>query len=228
MLKSMYLLYRTFYYLFISYFTKASLQSLKKKWAEEILAFFEIELVVQGEPPKINPTILLGNHISYIDIIALMAAHPGVVFLAKKEIQKWPIIGSTAARVGTLFVDRDSRQDKQLMRKKISVELSEKKSQLVVFPSGTTTLNEEAKWKKGMFEVAKEFSLSVFLFKVSYSHPRICAYIDEDTMLGQMQRMRGISGKKVYVSWLGVFESLAEPEVAADLARLKVVHTSVI
>lgn len=226
MLKALYVFYRTLRYLIVSYLPNADILALKKQWADELLKYFGLTLHIKGEPPAEKPMILLGNHISFLDIIVVMASHPEVVFLAKKEVGEWPIIGPTAKRVGTLFVDRSSK-NKDVVREQISNELLRTRSHLVVFPSGTTTLDESIAWKKGMFEVAQEHGIAIQTFKVSYSHPRVCAYIDEDTMLGQMKGLFKYPNKQVYFEWLSSFRVAPEEEsvAAAEKARLQVVES---
>jgi 1-acyl-sn-glycerol-3-phosphate acyltransferase len=49
--------------------------------------------------------LLVANHLSWIDVLALYATGP-VRMQAKREVAGWPVIGPLAARAGTLFVDR--------------------------------------------------------------------------------------------------------------------------
>lgn len=220
MLKALFVFYRTLYYLTISYRPGADVLALKKQWAAELLDYFGLQVEIKGEPYQGEPVILLGNHISYLDIIVLMYVHPSVVFLAKKEVSTWPVIGVTARRIGTLFVDRTSK-DKGEVRQKISQQLLEKKSHLVVFPSGTTTLDEEVPWKKGMFEISQEYKIPIQSFKISYSHQRQCAYIDDDSMLEQMSLLFSLKNKKAYFQWLRVFE-VSDPVLSAEEVRAHV------
>ena len=50
------------------------------------------------------------NHLSHIDILVVSAVFPSR-FVAKSEIQKWPVIGWLASMAGTLFVRRGDRKD---------------------------------------------------------------------------------------------------------------------
>lgn len=49
--------------------------------------------------------LLVANHLSWIDVLALYATGP-VRMQAKCEVAAWPVIGPLAARTGALFVDR--------------------------------------------------------------------------------------------------------------------------
>ncbi len=51
-----------------------------------------IKIIVEGEVYKGLNTVYIGNHISYMDIATLGGIMPGA-FIAKKEIEGWPLFG---------------------------------------------------------------------------------------------------------------------------------------
>ena len=48
--------------------------SLKQDWAQSLLNKLNVHVTVLGTPPPKTPHVLVGNHISYLDIPLLMAA----------------------------------------------------------------------------------------------------------------------------------------------------------
>ena len=77
-----------------------ALQSL----ARTMLAVLGIRLVRQG--PALRPgSLLAANHVSWLDILVLMAASP-MRLVAKGEVGAWPGIGSLAGFSGAIFIDR--------------------------------------------------------------------------------------------------------------------------
>lgn len=60
--------------------------------------------VVSGRLPR-QRALVVANHLSWIDVLALFAAGP-VRMQAKREVRDWPVLGPLAARTGALFVDR--------------------------------------------------------------------------------------------------------------------------
>jgi 1-acyl-sn-glycerol-3-phosphate acyltransferase len=50
------------------------------------------------------------NHLGYLDIVTLAAATP-VVFVAKAEVRGWPILGKLADCGGTLFLQRERKDE---------------------------------------------------------------------------------------------------------------------
>lgn len=57
--------------------------------------------------------LLAANHISWLDVIALMSLGP-VNFVAKKEIRGWPLMGKAVDSVGSVFIDRSDKRNAAL------------------------------------------------------------------------------------------------------------------
>lgn len=69
-----------------------------------------VRLEVSGatglRPDDGSGALVVANHVSWIDVLALGAVTP-VTMLAKREVADWPVLGPLARRVGTVFVDRE-------------------------------------------------------------------------------------------------------------------------
>lgn len=79
---------------------------LVQTWYRALLRAFDVRLIVRGRPPGSGGSLVVSNHVSWLDIVALQAVRP-MRLLAKREVRSWPVVGSLAARAGTLFIDRD-------------------------------------------------------------------------------------------------------------------------
>ena len=192
--------------------TRVQKNKIKHDWGHEVLKIFGYQIEIKGKPPKNGACILVGNHISYLDIPLLLAAAPFSNFIAKDDLKSWPIIGQGADAVGTLFVKRKAGSDRTAVRNQIIKHFSEHPNfQLVVFPSGTTTLDESVRWKKGIFEIAKEIKVPVQLFHITYEPLRESAYIAEDNLLIQMRRAAKFKNKKAMLTWLEEFLVVDDP-----------------
>jgi len=173
----------------------APIPQLQKDWTRETLRRFRIEVDQRGEAAAHQPLLLLGNHISYLDIPLLMNAVDDVSFVAKKELAAWPIFGRGARAINTIFVERGCASSRQNAREAIREGLRQGR-RIVLFPSGTTCMNESKAWRHGVFEIAHEMGVPVQPFRLTYSPLREVAFIDDDlffphlynlTRLGQIR-----------------------------------------
>ena len=58
--------------------------------------------------PLPAPVLMVANHLSWIDILALGGAS-GAAFVSKAEVSRWPIVGPLANLNNTLYVERARR-----------------------------------------------------------------------------------------------------------------------
>ena len=153
-------------------------EQIKQDWGQSILKTLGFEMSVNGKTPTSESQILVGNHISYLDIPVILAAFPRAVFVAKDDLLGWPIIGAGAKAADTIFIRRAKGSDRSNSREQILKMLHQKKTSVVVFPAGTSTLQETVAWKKGIFEIAKSAQVPVQLFRLDLpshtSSPSFC------------------------------------------------------
>jgi 1-acyl-sn-glycerol-3-phosphate acyltransferase len=87
-----------------------------RTWFRWLLAAFGVRFEVYG-PQRFTPDVLgaphqrtgvlvVANHSSWLDILALNAVQP-LRMVAKKEISDWAFVGTLASRAGTIYVDRE-------------------------------------------------------------------------------------------------------------------------
>lgn len=72
--------------------------------------FLGMKVNVIGTPSTDKATLIVSNHVSWTDIIAV-GSKADVTFVAKSEIAKWPFVGFMASLQKTLYVDRKRRTD---------------------------------------------------------------------------------------------------------------------
>lgn len=202
-IKTLLIFISTLYYLLLSYKKSLDLSDLKKKWAQGVLHTLGIQLTIYGKYPNHKKLIFVGNHVSFLDIIVLIAVEPKIVFLSKAEIESWPIIGQAAKKIGTLFVKRESALSRARSKEAIyeKIRHSEEKVYIAGFPSGTTSLTENTPWKKGLFEVAMNTGTFVQCFKINYYPLRVCAYIGEDNLFISLMNLFKTKNKMVSLEW---------------------------
>src|SRR5882757_9831592 len=117
-------------------------------WSQILLRICGMRLVVAGCPLEAEVArygvvagsggrMLLSNHISWIDVFALLSALPAR-FVAKSEIGRWPLIGLLVTLVGTLYIERGRRHAVAAMNHHVRDRLRAGET-IVVFAEGTTT-----------------------------------------------------------------------------------------
>ena len=203
---------KTAYYWFQTYGkSKEQIDLVKQAWAKMSLRSFGYELEVAGPTPAFGSAVLVGNHISFLDIFVIMSVVPESTFVAKKELLFWPVVGPAAHKVGTIFVDRRPGVDRSGIRKEIDQALANSNVKVVTFPSGTTTLRENLPWKVGIFEIAKRAQVPMQLFRIDYTPRRESAYVDDDNILVQMNQLGRFKNKKAKLTWVDRVEQVESP-----------------
>ena len=116
--------------------TPPQTQLVVREWSRQMLSILGVELVVQGTPPTHGPLLMVSNHISWLDILVLNAAHPSR-FVSKADVKSWPLLGSLITGAGTLYIERESRRDAMRVVHHMAERLRAG-DVLTVFPEGTT------------------------------------------------------------------------------------------
>jgi fatty-acyl-CoA synthase len=112
--------------------------------------------------PRQGPFLLVCNHASYVDVLALLALLPiEFLFVAKREVTRWPLIGLFVRRLGHLTVERfDARQsvaDAVGLPEAIGAGHN-----VLVFPEGTFTASTGLRpFRLGAFKAAVETQVPV-------------------------------------------------------------------
>lgn len=85
---------------------------LIKWWSKKLLKHFGIQVIATGNIPNsyLSNTMFLANHVSWADIYALNSILP-LQFIAKSDINNWPILGYLVRKSGTIFINRSNRKD---------------------------------------------------------------------------------------------------------------------
>jgi lyso-ornithine lipid O-acyltransferase len=96
-----------------------------------------LRIHVVGAPSADRPMLILSNHVSWIDIIALGTVMP-LSYVAKAEIAGWPVFGLMARLQRSVFVDRNKKGDTGRVNTEIAARLKEG-DPIVLFAEATTS-----------------------------------------------------------------------------------------
>jgi 1-acyl-sn-glycerol-3-phosphate acyltransferase len=119
---------------------KTKRDTIKTRWLRRFSSIVNLHIIKEGELP-VRRAILVGNHISWLDIIVLGQYLPAY-FVAKSDIASWPVIGYLAKQSGTIFIRRGNKQHIKTTAEKM-VWLLKQNSNIIAFPEGTTTNGDE-------------------------------------------------------------------------------------
>jgi 1-acyl-sn-glycerol-3-phosphate acyltransferase len=142
---------------------------MTRRWARCAAAIVRMKVSVAGEPPS-PPFLLVANHLSYMDVIALMT-RIDCVFVAKSEIARWPFIGTLCRAADTIFIERDKLRDIPRTLSRIERALGQGHG-VVIFPEGTGTAGDEVlAFRPSLLEPAARARIPVTCATVTYATP---------------------------------------------------------
>ncbi len=103
-------------------------------WSAGLLRAAGVALQVRGAPQP-GASLLVANHVSWLDIAALHAAVPQARFVSKAEVLRWPLLGWLVKGAGTLFIARERKRDALRVVHAVAQALSAGDT-VAVFPEG--------------------------------------------------------------------------------------------
>ena len=138
-------------------------------WTSAFTRISKMTIEVVGSPPN-PPFFLVTNHLSYTDMAAIRAVVKGV-FVAKAEVETWPLAGRICRDMGTVFIDRKNRRDIPRAGELI-IERLDAGEGVIVFPEGTSTKGEEVlPFNSSFLEFAARKDIAVHYAAITYSTP---------------------------------------------------------
>ncbi len=142
----------------------ALIRNESRRWAQGLARGWGVTVEVRGleRLPIGQRTVLMANHQSHADVVALLVALPEIpVFLAKRELRRVPLFGRAMQDCGHIFIDRGRQQQS---RRTIDDAASQLRAghPLLVFPEGTRGRRDEvAPFKKGGFHLARQADVAI-------------------------------------------------------------------
>lgn len=107
-----------------------------KRWSARFMRILALRIEVTGTLPRRGgpPAMIVANHVTWLDIFALNAAHP-VRFVANSEIRRWPLLGWIAHIARSLFIDQRRRHHVAEINRQVEAGLRAGDT-FAVFPEG--------------------------------------------------------------------------------------------
>ena len=111
-------------------------------WSAGLLRAAGLTVHVDGVAPRPGGTLIVSNHISWLDIATIHAAAPHARFVSKADVLKWPLLGWLIRGAGTLFIERERKRDAVRVVHAMAEALKAGDT-VAVFPEGTTGAGPE-------------------------------------------------------------------------------------
>lgn len=144
-----------------------------RNWARRLLrtSGVQVDLLNAETLDPHRPQIVVANHSSWYDVLALMAFVPGrFVFVAKRELEKIPVFGRSGKKCGHLFIDRYDRARAFESLDALRRTLVETSPTIIMFPEGTRSPTGEVQaFKKGAFVLAIQTNVEIVPAAISGS-----------------------------------------------------------
>lgn len=191
-------------------------------WLSKVAKIIGIDLTVHGTPQK-SPAFVVANHVSWLDIVIVASVLP-VSFLSKVEIRKWPVVGTLAAKSGTLFIHRGSKTGAleaiHLMRERLRAGHS-----VASFPEAKTTDGARVHaFHPRLFAAAIETKSMIQPVAIRYPHASgvnpIVPFVDNRNLVKHAFRIMSTKRTAVELTLCEPISSEGQPrKQLAQLAR---------
>ena len=196
-------------------------------WSAGLVRVFGLRLRRIGEPLR-GAVLFVANHVSWIDIVVLHSQRM-MGFVAKREIEGWPLVGWMAGRAETIFHQRGSSESLGGVLHEMLARLRTGRS-VGVFPEGRTRDGREVgPFHARIFLAAVEAGARVQPVALRYGEggdaQTVVAFQPGENFLSNFLRLLGEPGRVVEVHFLapiGPADTAGRRRIA-ELARERIV-----
>ena len=137
--------------------------SLTLVWSYGLFTLTCKKLYISGKTNMENnrPYLIVSNHSSFFDIVAIMAIQPNISWVAREYLFNIPIFGYLIRKLGCIPVERKNfiRSGKQII---FAGNCRIKNQSIGIFPEGTRTLDgKPLKFKRGFIRIFRYFRMDI-------------------------------------------------------------------
>jgi 1-acyl-sn-glycerol-3-phosphate acyltransferase len=196
--------------------------------SNRLVGLFGIKVSVTGKPVE-GAVLIAANHISWLDIPVLHSAC-AMGFVAKAEIESWPIFNFIASTGGTIFHQRGN-QDSAAGVSSLMAQRLERGRAVTIFPEGGIKPDSSIRvFHARMFRAAVDVGCPVQPVMIRYMRD---GRVDDDvsfrrneSMLWNFARMLAKPAAIAEVHFLPAIDATGKPRrVLADAARAAVISS---
>ena len=175
-------------------------------WSAKLLRILGIGLVARGQP-RPGGVLIVANHVSWLDIVAIHAMCPQARFVSKAEVRRWPLLNSLVSASGTMYLDRGCRRDALHVVHRMA-EALRSGATMAVFPEGTTgDGNALLPFHANLLQAAISSEAAVQPVALRFSDERhpvspSVAYVGSTSLLQSLWKVVCAQGLTVNMDWL--------------------------
>lgn len=104
-----------------------------------------------------KPSIIIANHSSFLDILAVLMLHPKTIIMVKKWVYNSPVFGLFIRYAGFIFAEEGAEGNIEEIQKRFDDGYS-----LVIFPEGTRSADGEIqRFHKGAFYLSQTMNVPI-------------------------------------------------------------------
>jgi 1-acyl-sn-glycerol-3-phosphate acyltransferase len=195
-------------------------------WSAGLLRSMGLTLQVSGTAPRPGATLLVANHISWLDIAAIHAAVPHARFVSKADVLHWPLLGWLIRNAGTLFIERERKRDALRVVHAMADALKAGDT-VAIFPEGTTgTGPEPLPFHANLLQAAVATGAPVQPVVLRFGDAQAACseavvYIGDTSLLQSMWRVASARGLSAFVQILPPVAAGAHSERRALAEHLR-------
>lgn len=136
-------------------------------WVKTLVWVAGIRIEVKGAPIRQAPTVYVGNHLSFFDVVICIVTMPRpMAFISKIENKKMPLVSWWMYALGCVFIDRSDLRQQVKELKKAQDRLAKGLS-YTLFPEGTRSKDGRLQeFKAGAFKVATKSGVDIQPFGI--------------------------------------------------------------
>lgn len=136
-------------------------------WVKTLVWVAGIRVRVKGAPIQHAPTVYVGNHLSFFDVVICIVTMPRpMAFISKIENKKMPLVNWWMYALGCVFIDRSNLRQQVKELKKAQERLAQGLS-YTLFPEGTRSKDGSLQeFKPGAFKVATKSGVDIQPFGI--------------------------------------------------------------
>lgn len=197
-------------------------EAIVKGWDRTVCRILHLNIRVTGRPDP-AAGLIVANHISWLDIIAMGAQQP-CVFVAKEDVADWPVMGVLAKGIGTLFIRRGDAEQSAATSETMTW-LLRRGARLMLFPEGTTTRGDQVlRFHGKLFQPAQRAGANVQAVALRYTGlaANLVPFIGEDDFLPHLLRILRLRDINLHLHYCPTLPVGLRRDQLAKTSRLQI------